>query len=160
MYLIKKPSSIKKRKRVCRGISAGQGKTGGRGYNGQLSRSGSRKRPWFEGGQMPLQRRVPKRGFTNIFQKNYQLVNLAQLNKLKEELITAEVLKDKGLIKKVNGLVKILGNGNIDRAVKIEANSFSQGALDKIKKAGGEVTLKEAVSKSQPKSVQSASEKK
>jgi len=144
MYLLKKPTSVKKKKRIGRGISAGQGKTAGRGHKGQLSRSGSKKRPWFEGGQMPLQRRVPKRGFTNIFRKEYQVVNLVQLNKLTEKDINPQILKAKGLIAKENNLVKILANGDVKQAITITADSFSKAAIDKIKAVGGEVIRREA----------------
>ncbi len=137
-YTIIKPDSIKKRKRVGTGPSAGGGKTCGRGMNGQLSRSGSKKRPWFEGGQMPLQRRVPKRGFNNIFRKNFQVVNLSDLEKFDVAEITPEFLKEKGLVDKSDKLIKILGNGEISRAVKITADAFSLSASEKIKNAGGE----------------------
>ncbi len=141
-YSLKKPESIKKRKRVGTGPSAGGGKTCGRGHNGQLSRSGSKKRPWFEGGQMPLQRRVPKRGFNNIFKKDYQILNIEDLEMISSAEITPEVLKERGLIRNAQGLVKILGNGEINRNVKVTADSFSNAAAEKIQKAGGEVIIR------------------
>ncbi|MFA5518523.1 MAG: 50S ribosomal protein L15, partial [Spirochaetota bacterium] len=117
-YTIKKPDSIKRRKRVGIGPSSGHGKTSCRGHKGQMSRSGSTVKPWFEGGQMPLQRRLPKRGFNNIFRKEYQIVNLAQLEKLNASEVTPEVLKKAGLIDKAAKPVKILGNGDLKIAVK------------------------------------------
>ena len=142
-YTIKKPDSIKKRKRVGTGPSAGGGKTAGRGHKGQMSRSGSKHRAWFEGGQMPLQRRIPKRGFNNvIFKKFYQIVNVAQINKIESDEINPEVLYKTGLIDDKNKLVKILGNGEFNKAVKVIADSFSISASEKIKKAGGEVILR------------------
>jgi len=146
-YQIKKPKSIKKRKRVGTGISAGGGKTCGRGMNGQKSRSGFKLRPWFEGGQMPLQRRVPKRGFTNIFRKEYQIVNLSQLAKLSDETIDPAVLKGKRLIEDDKKLVKILGDGELSKAVAVTADWFSKSAKAKIEKAGGKAILRENLKK-------------
>jgi len=131
------PGSRKNRKRVGRGIGSGSGKTSGRGQKGQKSRSGGNPHPWFEGGQMPLYRRLPKRGFTNIFRKEYEVINLGQLIKLKNESpITPVVLKSKGMIHKIN-LVKILGNGELTEAVTVHAHKFSKSAKDKIEKLGG-----------------------
>jgi len=131
------PGSRKNRKRVGRGIGSGSGKTSGRGQKGQKSRSGGNPHPWFEGGQMPLYRRLPKRGFTNIFRKEYEVINLGQLIKLKNESpITPVVLKSKGMIHKIN-LVKILGNGQLTEAVTVHAHKFSKSAKDKIEKLGG-----------------------
>ena len=141
-YTIKKPDSMKKRKRVGIGPSSGHGKTSCRGHNGQLSRSGSSRKPWFEGGQMPLQRRIPKRGFNNIFRKEYQLINVSQLEKLNASEVTPEVLKKAGLIDKADKPVKILGKGDLKISVKVTADAFSNGAMDKIKAAGGEVNLR------------------
>lgn len=142
-YELKKPEYIKDRKRVGNGRGSGSGKTCGRGQDGQKSRSGSSKRPWFEGGQMPLQRRVPKRGFNNIFKKQYQLVNVSQLEKLSDSEITPDVLQKNGLIKNSDKLVKILGNGEITKGLKVSADAFSQSAIDKIKKAGGDTSVRE-----------------
>jgi large subunit ribosomal protein L15 len=144
-YTIKKPDSIKKRKRVGTGPSAGGGKTSGRGHKGQKSRSGSRYRAWFEGGQMPLQRRVPKRGFNNIFKKYYQIVNVEQLNKLESNEISPEILFKKGLVKDPLKLIKILGNGDFNKSVKITADSFSVSAMGKIKSAGGEAIIRKNI---------------
>ena len=131
------PGSRKNRKRVGRGIGSGSGKTSGRGQKGQKSRSGGNPHPWFEGGQMPLYRRLPKRGFTNIFRKEYEVVNLVQLIKLKNESpVTPEVLKSKGMIHKID-LVKILGNGELTEAITVHAHKFSKSAKDKIEKSGG-----------------------
>ena len=131
------PGSRKNRKRVGRGIGSGSGKTSGRGQKGQKSRSGGNPHPWFEGGQMPLYRRLPKRGFTNIFRKEYEVINLCQLIKLKNESpITPVVLKSKGMIHKID-LVKILGNGELTEAVTVHAHKFSKSAKDKIEKSGG-----------------------
>ncbi len=141
-YQLKKPESIKRRKRVGCGPGSGKGKTCGRGMNGQLSRSGSKKRSWFEGGQMPLQRRVPKRGFNNIFKSDCQVVNVSQLEKLQAGDIDHSALKKSGLIKKTDMMVKVLGNGDLSKAFKVYADSFSQSAIEKIKKAGGEAIVR------------------
>ena len=129
----------KNRKRVGRGIGSGTGKTSGKGQKGQKCRSGGSPHPWFEGGQMPLYRRLPKRGFTNIFRKEYEIINLAQLAGLgMKDPITPEVMKEKGMIHKTN-LVKILGNGELSEAVTVHAQKFSRSAIDKIEKSGGKV---------------------
>ena len=131
------PGSRKSRKRVGRGMGSGTGKTSGRGQKGQKSRSGGNPHPWFEGGQMPLYRRLPKRGFTNIFRKEYEIVNLAQLAGLEmKNPITPEIMKEKGMIRKI-GSVKILGNGELSGAVTVHAQKFSRSAMDKIEKSGG-----------------------
>jgi len=133
------PGSRKDRKRVGRGIGSGTGKTSGRGHKGQKSRSGGNPHPWFEGGQMPLYRRLPKRGFTNIFKKEYEIVNLAQLAKLGVKgPITPEILREKGIIRKVDS-VKILGDGELNEAITIHAQKFSRSAIQKIEKSGGKV---------------------
>ena len=144
-YIIKKPDYVKKRKRVGTGPSAGGGKTAGRGHKGQRARSGSRRRAWFEGGQMPLQRRVPKRGFNNIFKKYYQIVNVAQLEKIEAKEINPELLFKMGLIKDSSKLIKILGNGDFNKSVKITADSFSAAAMNKIKNAGGEAIIRKNI---------------
>ena len=131
------PGSRKSRKRVGRGTGSGTGKTSGRGQKGQKSRSGGNPHPWFEGGQMPLYRRLPKRGFTNIFRKEYETVNLAQLAGLEmKNPITPEIMQEKGMIRKI-GSVKILGNGELSGAVTVHAQKFSRSAMDKIEKSGG-----------------------
>ena len=133
------PGSRKNRKRIGRGVGSGTGKTSGRGENGQKSRSGGNPHPWFEGGQMPLYRRLPKRGFTNIFRKEYEIVNVAQLADLgMKNPITPEVMKEKRMIRKVDS-IKILGNGELSEAVTVHAQKFSRSAVDKIEKAGGKV---------------------
>ncbi len=137
-YTIKKPESFKKKKRVGTGPSAGGGKTCGRGMNGQMSRSGSKRRPWFEGGQMPLQRRVPKRGFNNIFKKDFAILNVADLERYGLEEVNPEVLEERGLVLKSGQSLKILGNGELTKPVKVKAHAFSKSAAEKIFKAGGE----------------------
>ena len=131
------PGSRKNRKRVGRGIGSGTGKTSGRGQKGQKSRSGGNPHPWFEGGQMPLYRRLPKRGFTNIFRKKFDIVNVSQLASLNiGDPITPEIMKEKGLVRKVDS-VKILGNGEPSGAITVHAQKFSRSAVEKIEKSGG-----------------------
>jgi len=125
-----------KRKRVGRGMGSGMGKTSTRGHKGQRSRSGSRMLRGFEGGQMPLHRRLPKRGFTNIFRKEYTVVNLDQLVGLEETTITPDVLRKAGVIKSKHP-VKILGDGELKSALTVQAHKFSKSAQEKITKAGG-----------------------
>ncbi len=122
-------------KRVGRGPGSGMGKTAGRGHNGQKSRSGYSRRRGFEGGQMPLVRRVPKRGFTNIFRKEYDVINLDRLEGFEGD-VTIESLVAKGLAGK-GALVKILGSGEITLALNVQANKFSKAAQSKIEAAGG-----------------------
>ena len=128
--------SSEKRKRVGRGMGSGMGKTSTRGHKGQRSRSGSRMLRGFEGGQMPLHRRMPKRGFTNIFRKEYSIVNLEALAGLEETTITPDVLRKAGVIKTKHP-VKILGNGELKVALAVHAHKFSKSAQEKITKAGG-----------------------
>ncbi|AOY75086.1 50S ribosomal protein L15 [Clostridium formicaceticum] len=135
--------AVKKTKRKGRGTGSGLGKTAGRGSNGQNSRSGGGVRIGFEGGQMPLIRRLPKRGFTNIFKKQFSIVNIEDLNRFENGTeITAAVLKEAGVIKKVekDGL-KILGNGNIKKSLTVKAAKFTQSAIEKIEAAGGKVEV-------------------
>lgn len=127
--------SKRTRKRIGRGPGSGTGKTAGRGHNGQRSRAGYSQRMGFEGGQMPLVRRVPKRGFTNIFKTTYQVVNLDRLADLEGE-VTPQVLSDRGLVR-AGHRVKILGNGEISTALTIKAHKFSASAKTKIEAAGG-----------------------
>ena len=132
----------KKRKRVGRGEGSGYGLTAGRGEKGYGSRSGSKKRSWFEGGQMPIQRRLPKFGFTNINKKEFQVVNIQDLEKIKnKENITPEILLENGLIRKKRLPVKLLGNGELKSKVNIKVNAVSKTAQEKIEKQGGSVTL-------------------
>ncbi len=131
-------------KRLGRGIGSGLGKTSGRGTKGQNSRSGGGVRPGFEGGQMPLTRRLPRRGFNNkIFKKEYTIVNLSQLNTLKENtVVTAELLLKNKLINSIAPYgLKVLGNGNLNKALTVKANKFSESAIAKITKAGGKIEV-------------------
>lgn len=134
--------SVRKRKRVGRGQGSGHGGTSCRGHKGQRSRAGSTRRPWFEGGQMPLQRRVPKRGFTNIFRQEYQVINVRDLERLEvSKDVTPDVLYEAGLISKKSIPVKVLGDGDLKGAVEITVHAVSKSAKDKIEKAGGKVTI-------------------
>ena len=134
--------SRKKRKRVGRGPGSGHGKTCCRGHKGQKSRSGGGVRPGFEGGQMPLHRRLPKRGFTNIFRKEYSILNVEDLNRFEPDaVLDAEVLKGAGLIRKVVDGVKVLGNGEISHPVILRVNKISRTAREKVEAAGGKVEL-------------------
>jgi len=128
------------RKRVGRGMGSGMGKTSTRGHKGQGSRSGSRLLRGFEGGQMPLHRRLPKRGFTNIFRTEFTVINLDRLAGLGESRITHELLVQRGLAGK-NDLVKILGDGELSSALSVEAHKFSRSAQEKIAKAGGKAEI-------------------
>lgn len=127
--------STKAKKRVGRGPGSGTGKTAGRGHNGQRSRAGFSQRFGFEGGQMPLVRRVPKRGFTNIFRKEHAIVNVSDLGRFEGE-VTPEALLEAGLVRK-NMPVKILGEGELTVALKVHAHKFSKSAREKIEAAGG-----------------------
>jgi large subunit ribosomal protein L15 len=137
--------SRKNRKRVGRGEGSGHGGTATKGMNGQLSRSGAKKKAWFEGGQMPLQRRIPKYGFTNRSRVEFQVINLDTLQKyvdekkLSSDLINPELLKKAGLISTLNQPVKILGNGELKAKLQLEVNGFSKTAKDKIETAGGTI---------------------
>ena len=128
--------AMEKRKRIGRGMGSGMGKTSTRGHKGQGSRSGSRLMRGFEGGQMPLHRRLPKRGFTNIFKKGYAVVNLDRIAALGESTVTLELLRKTGLAGK-HDLVKVLGDGELKSAVTVQAHKFSKSAQQKISKAGG-----------------------
>ena len=131
--------SVKTRKRIGRGNATGQGRTAGKGHKGYKSRSGASSRSHFEGGQMSLARRLPKRGFTNIFSKEVQIVNVSVIEKLGLKKIDIDILYSKGVINKKNVPVKILGNGDLNNSVEISAHSFSQSAIQKIEKSGGKV---------------------
>lgn len=131
--------STKQRKRLGRGPGTGHGKTAGRGHKGYKSRSGSGIKPGFEGGQMPLQRRLPKRGFNNIFRKEYVIVSLDQLEAFEgADVITTAALIEAGVVKK-NSMVKVLANGAITKAVKVQVEKISGKAKELIEAAGGEV---------------------
>ena len=130
------------KKRVGRGLGSGLGRNAGRGDKGYHSRSGSKHRPWFEGGQMPLHRRVPKRGFSNfLFKKEFQIVNLSDLNIIQSEKINPAVMKENGLVKYSLRPIKILGDGEIDKKMNVTASAFSSSAKSKIEKAGGTVEV-------------------
>ncbi|MEZ4387478.1 MAG: 50S ribosomal protein L15 [Candidatus Krumholzibacteriia bacterium] len=135
----------REKKRRGRGPSSGQGKTGGRGHKGQKARSGGGVPPWFEGGQMPLNRRLPKRGFTNIFKKQFQLVNLDQLEGRFQagETVNAEILAERGLVRNAQQPVKLLGRGEITKSLTVTVNKASQSAVSAIEGAGGSVTQSE-----------------
>jgi len=134
--------SRKARKRVGRGIGSGMGKTSTRGHKGQNSRSGGGVRPGFEGGQNPLYRRLPKRGFTNRFRKEFAIVNLTELNKFAAGTeVTPEVLQESGIIKNARDGIKILGNGDLTVQLSVKANKFSQSAVEKIQAAGGKTEV-------------------
>ena len=137
-----KPSkgARKKSKRVGRGPGSGSGKTAGKGHKGQKARSGGVKGPGFEGGQMPLQRRLPKRGFTNIFRKEYAVVNLGDLSDL-SGTITPETLMEQGIVRHAKSGIKILGVGELKSALTIRAHKFSKSAIDKIQAAGGKAEV-------------------
>ncbi len=147
VHMVEVPGgSRKKPKRVGRGRASGVGKTSGRGQKGQKSRTGYSKRAGFEGGQMPLHRRLPKRGFTNIFKINYQVVNLWRLEKAGVSGdISIEGLEKAGLIRDTEKPVKILGNGEISKGIKITADAFSDSAKSKIEAAGGSCTVRERI---------------
>ena len=130
-------------KRIGRGHGSGNGKTAGKGHKGQKARAGHGQRPGFEGGQMPLQRRLPKRGFNNIFRVEYATVNVGQLNVFENgAVVDAQALIDAGLIKKALGGIKILDNGELERKLTVNAAAFSKSAEEKINAAGGKAQVK------------------
>ncbi|HHW03516.1 MAG TPA: 50S ribosomal protein L15 [Thermoanaerobacterales bacterium] len=134
--------STKKEKRVGRGIGSGHGKTSTRGHKGQNARSGGGVRPGFEGGQMPLYRRLPKRGFTNIFKKEFAIINVEDLNSFEENTrVTPELLIKKGILKNIKDGVKVLGEGELKVKVDVEAHAFSKSAKEKIEAAGGKAEV-------------------
>ena len=136
------PGTVKEQKRIGRGTATGQGKSAGRGQKGQGSRTGGGTRPGFEGGQMPLYRTLPKRGFTNIFAKKYAEVNISNLNIFEEgTVVTPELLKEKRLVKNAANNVKILGNGELTKKLTVKANKFTKTASEKIENAGGKVEV-------------------
>lgn len=135
---------VKARKRVGRGIGSGTGKTSGKGHKGQNARSGGGTRPGFEGGQMPLFRRLPKRGFTNVFKKEYALVNVSVLNNFEDGAeVTPEILFNSGLVKeaKAKDGVRILGDGELTKKLTVKAHHFSKAAAEKIEAAGGKAEV-------------------
>jgi len=134
--------SRKAPKRVGRGIASGNGKTAGRGHKGQNARSGGGVRPGFEGGQNPLYRRLPKRGFNNRFRKEYAIVNIEELNRFEAGTeVTPELLMEQGIVKNPLAGIKILGNGEIKVGLTVKANKFSQSAVEKIQAAGGKTEV-------------------
>ena len=136
------PGSTKEAKRKGRGIGTGNGKTAGRGHKGQKARSGGGVRVGFEGGQMPLARRIPKRGFHNIFAKPMEFVNVSELNVFEDgAAVTIESLLDAGILSKCRYGVKILGNGELKKKLTVSANAFSQTAKEKIEAAGGKAEV-------------------
>jgi len=143
LHELKPPArSRKRRKIVGRGPGSGHGQTSGRGEKGQKARSGGGSAPWFEGGQLPLHRRVPKRGFTNIFRKQYAIVNVRDLNRFEAgTAVTPAALQAAGLIHGVGDGVKILGDGEMTRALAVSAQKFSAAAAEKIRAAGGTVQV-------------------
>jgi large subunit ribosomal protein L15 len=130
------PGSRRKPKRIGRGPGSGHGKTATRGHKGQRSRSGRKQYFGFEGGQMPLHRRIPKRGFTNLFRKEYAIVNVGDLAALDGE-VTPEVLQREGYVRRIRDGVKILGMGELNKAIVVKAHRFSRSAMEKISRAGG-----------------------
>ena len=135
---LRPPAGQKKaRKRIGRGMGSGHGKTSTRGHKGQHAGTGFGQKRGFEGGQMPLHRRLPKRGFTNIFKKQYAIVNLGRLEKLEGDTFNADRLIELGVVRKIGDGLKILGTGQLTRKITVEAHHFSKSALEKIQKAGG-----------------------
>lgn len=142
LHTLKPPAGSRKdRKRVGRGTGSGTGKTSGRGHKGAGQRSGYKRKVGHEGGQMPLFRRLPKRGFANIFRREYQVVNVSDLERLEAGEVTAQTLKDAGMIKKTDQPVKILGNGETGKAFTVKVNAFSKSAQKKIEAAGGKAEV-------------------
>ena len=134
--------SVKEAKRKGRGIGTGNGKTGGRGHKGQNARSGGGVRPGFEGGQMPLHLRLPKRGFTNIFGTRYAVVNVSDLNRFEDgAVVGVDEMIESGLVTKVFDCVKVLGNGELDKKLTVKATAFSESAKEKIQAKGGNVEV-------------------
>jgi large subunit ribosomal protein L15 len=134
--------ATKKTKRVGRGPGSGSGKTAGKGHKGQKARSGGVKGAGFEGGQMPLQRRIPKRGFTNIFRKEYAVVNISDLESMAgTDVVTPDVLMQKGLIKDIKAGLKVLGMGELKAKLTVRAHKFSKSAMEKIQAAGGKAEV-------------------
>ena len=142
LHTLRPPKGSKKaRRRLGRGTGSGLGKTSGRGHKGAGQRSGFKRKAVREGGQMPLHRRLPKHGFTNIFKKEWQIVNVSDLTRCEPGEVTGETLKAAGLIKKLDVPIKILGNGELQKAYTVKAAAFSKTALEKIKAAGGKAEV-------------------
>ena len=143
LHELRPPAGSRHRvKRVGRGPGSGHGQTSGKGEKGQLARSGSGRRPYFEGGQLPLHRRIPKRGFTNIFRKEYAILNVKDLDRFEVgAAVTPASLQEAGLIRRGATLVKILGEGSLTKALSVTAHSFSKTAAEKIRAAGGRLEV-------------------
>ena len=142
LHELKPDQGTTKKKRKGRGIGSGLGKTAGKGHNGQNSRSGGGVRPGFEGGQMPLQQRLPKRGFTNIFRKELSEVNVEVFNNFPiDTVVTPEMLVAEGYVKKVKAGLKVLGRGELERKLVVKAHRFSKAAVEKIEAAGGKAEV-------------------
>ena len=135
------PGSTKNRKRVGRGAGSGLGRSSGRGDKGAQQRSGFKRRPWFEGGQMALARRLPKRGFTNLFRKEFQIVNLEAIENLGLDTVDAQILADNGFVRAALKPIKILANGELKLKVTVTASAFSESAKEQIEQAGGTATV-------------------
>jgi large subunit ribosomal protein L15 len=135
------PGSKKKRKRLGRGDASGYGGTSGRGHKGYKARSGSKRRAWFEGGQMPIYRRLPKKGFTNIFKEEYQIVNLDLISEFQLDEVDTDILYEKGIIKSLSKPIKILGRGEIKEPITVTVDAISKSAREKIESAGGKVNI-------------------
>lgn len=142
LHELKPAQARKERNRVGRGMSSGNGKTAGRGHNGQNSRSGGGVRPGFEGGQMPLFQRLPKRGFTNIHRKEFAVINITKLNNFAEGTeVTPELLLETGLVSKLKAGIKVLGNGTVEKKLIVKAHKFSASAKEAIEAAGGQTEV-------------------
>jgi len=136
------PGAKKKKKKLGRGPGSGHGKTAAKGHKGQAARSGGTKAPWFEGGQQPLTRRVPKRGFTNIFRTEYSIVSLERLERFDAEtVVTPQVLRDAGVVKRPQRLIKVLSDGTLTKSLVVSAHKFSRKAVEKIEAAGGRAEI-------------------
>jgi large subunit ribosomal protein L15 len=143
LHELKPPAGARKRRKsVGRGPGSGHGQTSGRGEKGQKARAGGSSRPWFEGGQLPLHRRVPKRGFTNIFRKEYTILNVKDLERFEAgATVTPASLREAGLVRTADAPVKILGEGSLSKALTVSAHRFSKSAAEKIRAAGGSLEV-------------------
>ena len=142
LHTLKPPArSHRDRKRVGRGPGSGHGKTSGRGHKGAGARSGFKHKRSHEGGQMPLHRRLPKRGFSNIFRRQYQVINVSDLSRLEPGEVTAATLLEAGLVSKKNVPVKLLANGSVDKAYSVKLQAFSRAAAEKVQAAGGKIEV-------------------
>lgn len=141
-HLTPPPGAVRKAKRIGRGKGSGQGKTAGKGHKGQRARAGGGIPAWFEGGQMPLQRRLPKRGFTNIFREEFATINVHQLNCFEDDaVVDVQTLKDAGLVKNLKGGVKLLGHGGLERKLTVKVDLATKSAIEKVKASGGRIEV-------------------